>query len=121
LAVDQVFPKIRNLTYRYILDAGLFPYEVRQYDPWVVRETLHNAIAHQDYTLGAHINVIEESDSFTLTNLGEFLSGSLEEVISRDALPELHRNRCLTEAMVNFNMIDTIGSGIKRMFKVQQQ
>jgi len=55
------------------------------------------------------------------TNLGEFLPGSLEEVISRDAPPELHRNRCLTEAMVNFNMIDTIGSGIKRMFKVQQQ
>lgn len=121
LAVDQAFSKIRNLTYRYIPDTGLFPHEIKQYDPWVIRETLHNAIAHQDYTQGARINIVEESDSLLFTNLGEFLPGSVEEVISRDAPPELYRNRCLAEAMVNFNMIETIGSGIKRMFKVQQQ
>ncbi len=39
LAVDQVFSKIRNLTYRYLPDASLFPTEITQYDPWVIRET----------------------------------------------------------------------------------
>ena len=34
----------------------------------------------------------------------------------RDAPPEVYPNRFLAEAMVNLNMIDTIGSGIKRMF-----
>jgi ATP-dependent DNA helicase RecG len=121
LAVDQVFAKIRNLTYRHLPDASLFPTEITQYDPWVIRETLHNAIAHQDYAQGGRINVVEESDSLLFTNLGEFLPGSVEKVIREDAPPELYRNRFMAEAMVNLNMIDTIGSGIKRMFTKQRQ
>ncbi len=121
LAVDQVFGKVRNLTYRYLPDASLFPTEVTRYDPWVIRETLHNCIAHQDYTLGGRINVVEGPESLLFTNVGTFLPGSVEEVIRRDAPPEIYRNRFLVEAMVNLKMIDTIGSGIKRMFAQQRQ
>lgn len=121
LAVNQVFTRIRNLTYRYLPDASLFPTEVSQYDPWVIREMLHNAIAHMDYAQAGRVNVVEEPDSLLVTNLGEFLPGSVEEVIRRDAPPEFYRNRFLAEAMVNLNMIDTIGSGIKRMFTKQRQ
>jgi ATP-dependent DNA helicase RecG len=121
LAVDQVFARIRNLKYRYLPDASLFPTEITQYDPWVIRETLHNCIAHQDYSQGGRINVVEEPETLLFTNLGDFIPGSVEEVIRRDAPPELYRNRCLAEAMVNLNMIDTIGSGIKRMFTKQMQ
>ena len=121
LAVDQVFAKIRNLTYRYLPNASLFPTEINQYDPWVIRETLHNCIAHQDYTLGGRINVVEEPESLLFTNVGDFLPGSVEEVIQRDGPPELYRNRFLAEAMVNLNLIDTIGSGIKRMFETQRR
>ena len=56
-----------------------------------------------------------------LTNVGDFLPGTVEEVIRRDAPPEIYRNRFLAEAMVNLGMIDTIGSGIKRMFERQRQ
>lgn len=121
LAVDQIFAKIRNLKYRYLPDASLFPNEITQYDPWVIRETLHNCIAHQDYIKGGKINVVEDPDSLLFTNLGDFIPGSVEEVIRRDAPPEIYRNRLLAEAMVNLNMIDTIGSGIKRMFTKQRQ
>lgn len=121
LAVNEVFGLIRNLTYRYLPNASLFSTEVTQYDPWVIRETLHNSIAHQDYEQAGRINVVEEADSLLFTNLGEFLPGSVEEVIRRDAPPDFYRNRFLAEAMVNMNMIDTIGSGIKRMFRVQRQ
>jgi ATP-dependent DNA helicase RecG len=120
LAVSQVFSKIRNLTYRYLPDSTLFPTEVSQYDPWVIRETLHNCIAHQDYSKGGKINVIETPNSLLFTNVGEFVPGSVEEVIRRDAPPEVYPNRFLAEAMVNLNMIDTIGSGIKRMFSEQR-
>jgi ATP-dependent DNA helicase RecG len=82
---------------------------------------LHNCIAHQDYTQGGRINIVEEEDALLFTNLGEFLPGSVEEVIRRDAPPELYRNRLLAEAMLNLNMIDTIGSGIKRMFTKQRE
>lgn len=121
LAVDQVFARIRNLTYRYLPDASLFPTEVTQYDPWVIRETLHNCIAHEDYPQGGKINVVETPDSLLFTNVGEFLPGSVEEVIVRDAPPEVYPNRFLAEAMVSLNMIDTIGSGIRRMFTKQRQ
>ncbi len=120
LAVDRVFSKVRNLTYRHLPNGQLFPIEISQYDPWVIRESLHNSIAHQDYRLGGRINVVEEPDSLLFTNLGDFLPGSVDEVIRRDAPPEFYRNRFLAEAMVNLNMIDTIGSGIKRMFTKQR-
>ncbi|MCK9564439.1 MAG: hypothetical protein M0Q43_00135 [Methanothrix sp.] len=121
LAVEQVFSKIRNLTYRYMADNRLFPTETTQYDKWVIRETLHNAIAHQDYTKGGRINVVEEAESLLFTNVGEFIPGSVEEAIRRDAPPEIYQNRFLAEAMVILNMIDTIGSGIKRMFLKQRE
>jgi ATP-dependent DNA helicase RecG len=121
LAVDQVFAKIRNLKHRYLPNASLFPTEIKQYDPWVVREILHNCIAHQDYTQAGRINMIEEPESLLFTNLGHFIPGSVEEIIRRDAPPEQYRNPFLAQAMVNLNMIDTIGSGIKRMFLKQRQ
>ena len=121
LAVDQVFDRVRNLNYRYMPESSLFPVETTQYDPWVIRETLHNAIAHQDYLKGGRINLVEEPETLIFTNLGDFLPGDVEEVIKRDAPPEFYRNRFLAEAMVSFNMIDTIGSGIKRMFQKQRQ
>jgi len=121
LAVEQVFARIRNLTYRYMADNRLFPTETTQYDKWVIRETLHNAIAHQDYTKGGRINVVEEAESLLFTNVGEFIPGSVEEAIRRDAPPEIYQNRFLAEAMVSLNMIDTIGSGIKRMFIRQRE
>jgi ATP-dependent DNA helicase RecG len=111
------------LVYRHIPNRQLqlFPIEIAQYDTWVIRESLHNCIAHQDYRLHGRINVVEEPDSLLFTNLGDFLPGSIEEVILMDAPPEFYRNRFLAEAMVNLNMIDTIGSGIKRMFTMQRQ
>ena len=42
----------------------LFPDEVLQYEPYLIREFLHNCIAHQDYALGGKINVIESEDDF---------------------------------------------------------
>lgn len=121
LAVDRLFARVRNLTYRYLPNATLFPTEVSQYDDWVIRETLHNCIAHQDYSRRGRINVVEESESLLFTNLGEFLPGSVEEAIRRDGPPDIYPNRFLAAAMVELGMIDTIGSGIKRMFTKQRQ
>lgn len=121
LKTDEVYSKIRNLNYRYLPDNSLFPTEIKQYEPYLIRETLHNCIAHQDYELGGRINVVERSDELLFTNLGNFLPGSVENVIATDAPPEKYRNPFLANAMVNLNMIDTIGSGIKKMFNLQRQ
>lgn len=119
LNVGSVFKKIRNLTIRHLPDGTLFPLETTQYDQWVLREALHNCIAHQDYALKGRINVIETPSSISLTNAGSFLPGSVENVIRQDAPQEIYRNPFLAEAMVHLNMIDTQGGGIKKMFSAQ--
>lgn len=121
LEVNHAYAKIRNLKYRYIRDDTLFPEEVDQYDPFIIRESLNNCIAHQDYSLGGRIIIVEKEDgTLSFMNSGKFIPESVESVIEADA-PELsYRNAWLANAMVNFNMIDTIGSGIRRMFIIQK-
>ena len=121
LNVDKVLARIRNLTVRELPSGTLFPVEMAQYDPWVIREALHNCIAHQDYSLRGRINVVESPTSLILSNVGGFLPGSVETVIHQDAPLEIYRNPFLAEAMVNLNMIDTQGGGIKRMFQSQRR
>jgi len=121
LAVDRLLGRIRNLTVRALPSGTLFPQEISQYEPWVIREALHNCIAHQDYNLRGRINVVEMPDSILLTNLGSFLPGDVETVIRQDAPLEIYRNPFLADAMVTLNMIDTQGGGIKRMFQLQRQ
>ena len=121
LAVNKVFDTIRNLIYRYMPNASLFPTEVKQYDTWVLRETLHNCIAHQDYKQAGRINVVEEPESLLFTNRGRFIPGTVETVIRSSAPPDFYRNPFLAGAMLNLNMIDIIGSGIRRMFIRQRE
>lgn len=121
LAVDRIFAKIRNITIRTMPDGTLFPVEISQYDSWVFREALHNCIAHQDYTLCRNVVVTEYPDRVQFSNMGAFAPGTLEKVLHDDGRPRFYLNRQLIEAMVELNMIDTIGSGIKRMFKKQQK
>ena len=121
LRSTEVFSRVRNLTYRYIKDDSLFPTEIKMYDAFVIREALHNCIAHQDYHLKGRITVVEKPDELLFTNLGEFIPKSVERVIEQDAPQEYYRNQFLADAMVNLNMIDTIGSGIKRMFLKQKE
>lgn len=121
-AVELVSSKIRNLKYRYLKFGTLFPDEVDQYDPYIIREALHNCIAHQDYTLGGKIIIVENEDGWlTFTNSGNFIRSSVEDVVTTESPEPRYRNTFLVAAMVSLNMIDTIGSGIKRMYNIQRR
>ena len=120
LNIDKIYAKIRNLKYRYLTDGTLFPEEVDQYHPYIIREALNNCIAHQDYLLGGKIVVVEnENSTLTFANSGSFIPKDIETVIKTDAPESKYRNKFLADAMVNLNMIDTIGSGIKKMYNIQ--
>jgi len=111
LNVNAIYSKIRNLKYRYLTESILFPTEITQYEPYVIREVLHNCIAHQDYGLNSRINVIEKPEELIFTNLRNFIPKTIETEIEQDAPQEYYRNQFLANTMVNLNMIDTIGSG----------
>jgi ATP-dependent DNA helicase RecG len=121
LAGDRLLKRIRNLIVRALPSGTLFPQEITQYDPWVIREALHNAIAHQDYRRHGRIVVVEFPDRVLVANVGDFLPGDVETVIRQDAPQAIYRNPFLADAMVELNLIDTQGGGIKRMFETQRQ
>lgn len=121
LAGDRLLKRIRNLIVRALPSGTLFPQEITQYDPWVLREALHNAIAHQDYRRHGRIVVVEFPDRVLVTNVGDFLPGDVETVIRQDAPEAIYRNPFLADAMVELNLIDTQGGGIKRMFETQRR
>lgn len=123
LSIEEVYQKIRNLKYRYINPEfrTLFPEEVDTYEPYVIREAINNAIAHQDYTLAGQINVVEYEDSLVFTNKGGFIPQTISNVLKDNAPEEVYRNPFLARAMVGLQMVDTIGSGIRKMFNFQRQ
>ena len=119
LTVDQILSKIRNLTMRELPGGTLFPETMKQYDDYTIREALHNAIAHQDYTLQQRINFVENPGYLYYANGGSFIPGTLQNVLTTKGPQRYFRNECLCRAMVNFNMIDTVSRGIKKMFNEQ--
>lgn len=120
LAVDKIYNKIRNLKYRYLQEGSLFPEEMSQYEPYSIREAINNSIAHQDYEMHGRINVVEMPDQLVFSNLGDFIPGSVENVINDNAPAEEYKNPFLANAMFNLKMVDTIGSGIRKMFLFQR-
>ena len=122
IAVDEVYAKIRNLRYRYMMgQMSLFPNEVDQYESYIIREILHNCIAHQNYNLRGRINIIEFKDKLIFVNEGNFIPGTLEPLFIEGYVPPFYRNDFLAKAMVNLNMIDTVGSGVRRVFNIQRK
>ena len=121
LTVDEALAKIRNLNQRILPGGTLFPDIVKQYDEYSIREILHNCIAHQDYTMQERITMVETPDSVTFSNGGFFLPGTLRNAIEQNGPQKFYRNYVLCQGMVNFNMIDTIGRGIRKVFTEQQK
>lgn len=121
LTVDEILAKIHNLTLREMPGGTLFPDTMKQYDDYTIREALHNCIAHSNYQLQQRINFVENPGFLYYSNAGSFIPGSLEEVLSTDQPQKFFRNDCLCQAMVHFNMIDTVSRGIKKMFTEQWQ
>ncbi|CAA6813970.1 MAG: Transcriptional regulator [uncultured Campylobacterales bacterium] len=122
LNIDKVYKKIRNLKYRYIKNSSLFPEEVDSYHPYIIREALNNCIAHQDYTLGSKISLVEnENSTLIFNNAGTFIPQYIKNVLTSNAPEAKYRNSFLTQAMVNLGMIDTVGSGILKMFNIQKE
>lgn len=122
LAVDKTYSKIRNEKYRYIAgQQTLFPDEVDQYAPDVVKEILNNCIAHSNYQLRGKINIEEFEDKLVFINEGNFIPETVERALEEGYKPPYYRNTFLCHAMVNLYMIDTNSMGILMMYQIQRE
>lgn len=121
VAVNDVLNKLRNDKIKILSSKSVIPIERTKYDTWIIREALNNCIAHQDYSSESRIIVTEKSDEVKFFSAGEFFQGTIEDYILNDYTPPKYRNFFLVNAMVNIGMIESIGSGIKRMFVLQKQ
>ena len=92
---------------------------MQQYDDYSMREVLHNCIAHQDYSLQERINLVENPGFLYYANGGSFIPGTLQKALATHGPQRHYRNECLCNAMVNFNMIDIVGRGIRKIFNEQ--
>ena len=119
LTVDEILSRIENLTTRAMPGGTLFPDTMKHYDDYTIREALHNCIAHQDYTMQQRINFVENPTYLFYSNAGNFIPGTLENALANEEPQAYFRNECLCRAMVDFNMIDTVSRGIKKMFNEQ--
>ena len=121
LAVDEVYSRIRNVKYRYIAgQQTLFPDEVDQYEPELIKEIINNCIAHQDYRLRGKINIEEFEDKLIFINEGAFIPETIEQALEPGYKPPYYRNVFLCNAMVNLYMIDTNSMGIPMMYQIQR-
>jgi ATP-dependent DNA helicase RecG len=120
-AINDVWKQIRKLQYKFFPDNILLSVEVNKYDSIVILEALNNCIAHQDYSRHSRILLTEKTHQLIFENEGGFIEGSPDDYTQGSKVPKKYRNRWLADAMVNLNMIDTMGYGIKRMYEGQRK
>ena len=87
--------------------------------PAVAQVTWTRRDAHQDYTIQQRINFVENPGYLYYSNAGTFLPGTLENALRNEESQSYFRNECLRKALVDFNMIDTVSRGTKKMFNEQ--
>lgn len=117
LSVRQVASLIRNVS---VEAGGVRPRTVGTYRTMSLMEAMYNALAHQDYSLGGTIEVIErERESVTVRNMGGF--GGIEPesyVLSRPTSGN-RRNPFMADAMASIGMVSGTGSGVRNMYLSQ--
>lgn len=64
---------------------------------------------------------MEFKDRLIITNEGNFIPETIENVLKDGFSSPYYRNQFLANAMVNLNMIDTVGSGIRRVYDIQKK
>lgn len=119
--INAILSKIRNVKYKFFPDNQLVATEVMKYDTEVILEALNNCIAHQDYSRHSRILLTEQINKLIFSSEGSFFEGTAEDYTAGDKTPKKYRNKWLAEAMVNLNMIDSLGYGIHKMYKSQRK
>lgn len=88
-------------------------YNVPILDKSAFHEAFINSIVHRDYSIDGMISVDFDLAKMTITNPGNFYGGVTSENIVFHQ--PRHRNKALAKLMMQFQLVDRAGMGVKRM------
>jgi ATP-dependent DNA helicase RecG len=110
-AVEEITAFIRrNTGESQTLERGASRHrDIPHYDAEIVREVLHNAMAHADFSQsGSHINVSIYSDRLVVDSPGKWMAG-MGELQLKAGISKI-RNRAIVRIMDELDMIEQKGS-----------
>ena len=118
LASTQAVSMIRNWTCQIGVEDSRRP--VSAYRNSALVEAVRNAVAHQDYSLGGAIDIVErERESVTVLSKGSFPQRTPESFINGPPQLKPVRNQFLVSAMAGLGIIPASGTGIRSMYLAQ--
>ncbi|MDO5862205.1 MAG: hypothetical protein Q4Q58_05385 [Thermoplasmata archaeon] len=118
LASSQAVSMVRNWTCQ--IGTGDERRQVSAYRNSSLLEAVRNAIAHQDYSLGGTVDIVErESESVTVVSRGSFPQRSPESFITGPIQAKPPRNAFLVSAMAGLGIVPASGTGIRSMYVSQ--
>jgi len=88
-------------------------YQAPLLDEHAFHEAFLNAIVHRDYSIDGMISIDFYCAKLTITNPGSFYGGVTPENITHHQ--PRHRNKSLAKLLMEFQLVDRAGMGVKRM------
>lgn len=115
LALGQLMQRIMADNPLQTLTVGLFHHEYRTYPEIALRETLLNALCHQDFRLPGPVLVAQYPDRLEISNGGGFIGGiSPANILHHRPAP---RNPVLVNALVRLRLVNRLNLGVRRIFE----
>ncbi|UHC81803.1 putative DNA binding domain-containing protein [Pseudomonas sp. NIBR-H-19] len=85
----------------------------KKLDSTAFHECFMNALVHRDYSIEGMVVVDYDFERMMVTNPGVFYGGVTAENITSHQ--PRHRNKALAKLLMNFQLVDRAGMGVKRM------
>ena len=109
--IDLLFTKYIKALISY---EGIYRVETYEYPIEAVREALHNAVAHKDYTGGTPIQISVYPDKIMIWNFGQLPENWTIETLQKKHSSVPH-NPDISNAFFRIGYIEAWGRGIRKM------
>lgn len=116
--LEETFSYLRLCNKTSATFKGLERIEKQDYPEEAVREALLNALVHRDYSFSGSIIINVNDQKMEFISIGGLLPGlSKEDIMLGISQP---RNRNLAEMFHRLRLIESYGTGIRRIFKLYE-
>jgi ATP-dependent DNA helicase RecG len=96
------------------LSIGLFKLRIPAFPLEVVREAVLNAVTHRDYSNPGEILIRQAKSELVITSSGGFIGGiTVHNILRHESVA---RNRTLANAFVKLRLVESAGTGRRRIF-----